>query len=94
MPVMEEPVSVSLDKILLATDFSAASERAASYARALARHFSSTVEIAHVFDSSVVSSYEEAITRMLSRFKREKLIQMHGASILILSPEKLEQISA
>lgn len=61
MPVIGERVSVSIKKILLATDFSPASEKAASYARALARRYSSTVEIAHVFDPSVVTSYEEAI---------------------------------
>ena len=61
MPLIEEPVVISLKKILLATDFSDSSEKAASYARALARRFSSTVEIAHVFDPSVVTSYEEAI---------------------------------
>lgn len=61
MPLIEEPVVVALKKILLATDFSDSSEKAASYARALARRFSSTVEIAHVFDPSVVTSYEEAI---------------------------------
>jgi hypothetical protein len=31
---------------------------------------------------------------MLGRFKREKLIKMHGVSIHILAPEKLESISA
>jgi len=61
MPVIGERVSVSVKKILLATDFSSASEKAASYARALARRFSSTVEITHVFDPSIVTSYEEAI---------------------------------
>ena len=61
MPLIEERVSVSVKKILLATDFSSVSEKAAAYARALARRFSSTVEIAHVFDPSVVTSYEEAI---------------------------------
>jgi nucleotide-binding universal stress UspA family protein len=61
MPVIEERVSVSIKKILLATDFSPASEKAASYTRALARRFSSTVEIAHLFDPSVVTSYEEAM---------------------------------
>jgi nucleotide-binding universal stress UspA family protein len=61
MPVIGERVSVSVKKILLATDFSSASEKAASYARALARRFSSTVEIAHVFDPSIVTSYEEAV---------------------------------
>lgn len=61
MPLIEERVSLSVKKILLATDFSSVSEKAAAYARALARHFSSTVEIAHVFDPSVIASYEEAI---------------------------------
>ena len=61
MPLMEERVSVSVKKILLATDFSSASEKATAYAGALARRFSSTVEITHVFDPSVVTSYEEAI---------------------------------
>jgi nucleotide-binding universal stress UspA family protein len=64
MPVIGERVSVSVKKILLATDFSSASEKAATYARALARRFSSTVEIAHVFDPSIVTSYEEAIIGM------------------------------
>jgi nucleotide-binding universal stress UspA family protein len=61
MPVIGERVSVSVKKILLATDFSSVSEKAASYARALARRFSSTVEIAHVFDPSVVKSYKEVL---------------------------------
>jgi nucleotide-binding universal stress UspA family protein len=61
MPLIEDRVSVSVKKILFATDFSSASEKAAFYARALARRFSSTVEIAHVFDPSIVTSYEEAI---------------------------------
>ena len=70
MPVIEERVSVSVKKILLATDFSPASEKAASYTRALARRFSSTVEIAHVFDPSVVSSYEEAVINLPTNERR------------------------
>lgn len=61
MPLIEERVSVSIRTIMLATDFSACSDKAASYARALARRFSSTIEIAHVFDPSLVTSYQEAI---------------------------------
>jgi nucleotide-binding universal stress UspA family protein len=61
MPFIEERVSVSVKKIMLATDFSTCSDKAASYTKALARRFSSTVEIAHVFDPSVVTSYREAI---------------------------------
>jgi nucleotide-binding universal stress UspA family protein len=60
MPVLQR-VSVSLKNILFATDFSSASNRAASYARALAVNFRSSVEIAHVYDPSVVTTYVEAI---------------------------------
>jgi nucleotide-binding universal stress UspA family protein len=60
MPVLQR-VSVSVKNILLASDFSSASDKAAAYAKALALNFRSTVEIAHVFDPSVVTSYMEAI---------------------------------
>jgi nucleotide-binding universal stress UspA family protein len=60
MPVLQR-VSVSVKNILLATDFSPVSERAASYAKALALNFRSAVEIAHVFDPSVVISPLESV---------------------------------
>lgn len=60
MPVLQR-VSVSLRNILFATDFSSASERACSYAKALALNFRSAVEIVHVFDPSKVTTYVEAI---------------------------------
>ena len=59
----------SVERILFATDFSAASNNAASYARALARRFSSSVEIAYVFEPTSVKSYEEAI---VSRTEEER----------------------
>jgi nucleotide-binding universal stress UspA family protein len=61
MLVLADPISISIDTILLATDFSVEAERAADYAKAVARRYGSTLEIAHVFDPSIVSSYEEAI---------------------------------
>jgi nucleotide-binding universal stress UspA family protein len=60
MPVLQR-VSVSLKNILFATDFSSVSDIASCYAKALALNFRSSVEIAHVFDPSVVTSYMEAI---------------------------------
>jgi nucleotide-binding universal stress UspA family protein len=57
MPVLQR-VSVFVKNILFATDFSSASEKAAAYAKALALNFRSSVEIAHVFDPSVVTSYK------------------------------------
>jgi nucleotide-binding universal stress UspA family protein len=81
MPVIEERVSVSVKNILLATDFSSASDKAASYARALARRYSSAVEIAHVFDPSVVTSYPEAIIGLPANERRrignENLERLH-----------------
>ena len=60
MPVLQR-VSVSLKNILFATDFSSASDYAAAYAKALALNFRSSVEIVHVFDPSIVTTYVEAI---------------------------------
>ena len=97
MPVIGERISVSVKKILLATDFSSASEKAASYARGLARRFSSAVEIAHVFDPSIVTSYEEAIVglpvnerRRIANENLERLRDDYSASgidALTMSPE-------
>jgi CRP/FNR family cyclic AMP-dependent transcriptional regulator len=53
-----------------------------------------TMALTHEELANLVGSSRETVTRMLGRFKREKLIQMRGASILIPSPEKLEQLSA
>jgi nucleotide-binding universal stress UspA family protein len=67
----------SVERILFATDFSAVSNNAASYARALARRFSCSVEIAHVFDPASVRSYEEPIVSLteeaLRRLVEDKL---------------------
>jgi nucleotide-binding universal stress UspA family protein len=70
MPVLQERATVSIATILFATDFSPASKRAASYAKGLAQRFSSTVEIAHVFDPSAVITYEEAIMSLPSSERR------------------------
>jgi nucleotide-binding universal stress UspA family protein len=60
MPVLSEPAAVSVEKILIATDFSLSSERALAYAKALALRFGSMLELAHVFDPTVVTSWESA----------------------------------
>ncbi len=75
MPVIGDRISVSIEKILLATDFSSTSEKAASYAKALARRFSSRVDLAHVFDPSVVGKYEEPSTELPINERRQNSIQ-------------------
>jgi nucleotide-binding universal stress UspA family protein len=49
---MTECSGTRLERILLATDFSSVAEVATAYALGLARHFSSTLEVAHVIDLS------------------------------------------
>jgi nucleotide-binding universal stress UspA family protein len=53
MPVIQNQVGLALDKIIVATDFSPESEKALSYARALAHHFASKLVLAHVVDLSI-----------------------------------------
>jgi CRP/FNR family transcriptional regulator len=53
-----------------------------------------TMALTHEELANLVGSSRETITRMLGRFKREKLIQIRGASVLILAPDKLERLSA
>lgn len=53
-----------------------------------------TMALTHEELANVVGSSRETVTRTLGRFKREKLIQMRGTSFLILSPHRLEELSA
>jgi CRP/FNR family transcriptional regulator len=53
-----------------------------------------TMALTHDELANLVGSSRETITRMLGRFKREKLIQIRGASILILDPGKLGLLAA
>jgi CRP/FNR family cyclic AMP-dependent transcriptional regulator len=53
-----------------------------------------TMALTHEELANLVGSSRETVTRMLGRFKREKLIQMRGTSLLILAPDRLEQLSA
>ncbi len=52
-----------------------------------------SMALTHEELGALVGSSRETITRTLSRFKREKLIQMRGSSILILAPKLLEQLA-
>lgn len=74
MPVLQR-VSVSVKNILLATDFSPVSEKAASYAKALALNFRSEVEIAHVYEPSRVISSLEAVLGKPTEPRRHDCVQ-------------------
>ncbi len=80
MPVIDERAEIAIQTIILATDFSPASEKAAAYAKALAHRFGSTVELAHVIDLSVASNSEAALVGLsvdeMRREGKEKLNQL------------------
>ena len=44
--------------------------------------------------ASMVGSTRQTVTRMLTRFKKDQLIQMRGSSVSILAPELLERVAA
>jgi CRP/FNR family cyclic AMP-dependent transcriptional regulator len=51
-----------------------------------------TMALTHEELANLVGSSRETVTRMLGRFKKDRLIEVRGASILILAPERLEQL--
>src|SRR5579875_1678208 len=61
MPVIGNETGITLDHILLATDFSPASETALTYAEALARRFYSRLTLTNVIDLSVATRSEAAV---------------------------------
>lgn len=75
MAVIQEPVTLSLEKILFATDFSLSSAKAEAYARALTRRFGAELQLSHIFDPSVVSSYEGAIIGFTVEERRRASIE-------------------
>lgn len=52
------------------------------------------MRLTHEELADMIGSSRETVTRALNRFKKEKLIEIRGVSVLILSPEKLEKLTA
>ena len=61
MSVIGDQLGLTLDRIVLATDFTAVAERAAAYARGLAKRFASTLTLAHAVDLSLTARTEEEV---------------------------------
>ena len=53
-----------------------------------------TMALSHTDLGNLVGCSRETVTRTLGEFRRRELIAIHGASILIPFPEKLERIAA
>ncbi len=61
MPVIGNQVGLTLDRIVLATDFSPVSARAAAYAQGLSKRFSSSLSLIHIMDLSATAHPEYAL---------------------------------
>jgi nucleotide-binding universal stress UspA family protein len=61
MPVAEKVASLTLDRIVVASDFNPAAVAATEYASVWAKHFSSALTVAHVVDLSVATRSEAAM---------------------------------
>jgi CRP/FNR family transcriptional regulator len=53
-----------------------------------------TMALTHEEIASMVGVSRETVTRLLNRFRREKIIRIQGATLTILQPEAMEQMSA
>ncbi len=53
-----------------------------------------TMALTHEDLANLIGTSRETVTRMLSKFKRDNLIQVRGATIVILAPDKLELMAA
>jgi nucleotide-binding universal stress UspA family protein len=61
MPVIESATGLTLDRIILATDFKPDSDAATEYARTVAKRFSSHLTVAHIIDLSVATRSEASM---------------------------------
>jgi len=52
------------------------------------------MSLTHEDLANLIGTSRETVTRMLGKFKRDKLIQMRGATIVLLAPDKLEVMAA
>lgn len=52
-----------------------------------------TMALTHEDLANMVGTSRETVTRLLARFKRDGLIQVRGSALLILAPERLEELA-
>jgi len=72
MSVIGDEVGLTLDQVLVATDFTPVSEMAVAYAAALAKRFASKLTVANVVDLSVATRSNEALIGIpLDRMRKD-----------------------
>jgi len=81
MLIAGNPVTLKLDRIVLATDFESNSEAATRYARTLAEHFSATTTVAHVLDLAVAARSEASMAGWPIEQMRQNCADKMGAAL-------------
>jgi nucleotide-binding universal stress UspA family protein len=82
MPIIESSTGLALDRILMATDFTEASEPALEYAQMLAKRFSSRLVLLHVVDLSIATHSEAAVVgRPIAEMRQAGIENMECAII-------------
>lgn len=77
MPVIGDQVGLVVNRIILATDLTPATETATKYAEALAKRFSSNLTLAHIVDLSTATRSEKAVVGVpLDDMRRSSSIEM------------------
>ena len=72
MPVIGNEIGLTLDQIIVATDFTPVSETATSYASALAKHCAAKLTVVNVVDLSVSTQSEKALVGIpIDRMRRD-----------------------
>jgi nucleotide-binding universal stress UspA family protein len=78
MPVIENPIGLELDNIILATDFTSGSLVAEQYAEALAGRFCAKVTVANVVDLSVATRSPSAVVGLPIEEMKHKAVEGVG----------------
>lgn len=80
MPVIQNPVGLTLERIVVATNFDHESENALAFASALAKRFASSLTLAHVIDLSIATRSEAAVVGVpIDQMKRSGADSMEQA---------------
>ncbi len=86
MSVAEKVTALTLDRILVASDFKPAAVAATEYASVWAKHFSSTLTVAHVVDLSIATRSEAAMVGWpLDQMRQESADNMRRALTPLIS---------
>jgi nucleotide-binding universal stress UspA family protein len=85
---------IKINKVLVATDFSEASESALLYGREFARTFGAALHVLHIVENSTTWAGPEAVSVDFVRLQAELEASAQNALLRIIDAEDREQLNA